>query len=359
MTMENINERWKILSLEEIEERYKEDFTWVKNVEERTDTLTKINMAYDQSVKRLVIAKSTCYREKDINEGRIEERREYLRQQLNILNDISSMLLPEPLDWFKTVNDDFEGEYSISEPILILDYIPGTDLRSKIKEKVFIDEFGKVQVNRIIKLCRKILAFLKVLEEKGYGVVGLSDEHIIILNDDVPRFVGLSHICKMREGYLDIGHLNFERTIYGYSAPELNDYSSNARFNIKGRQVGAFSLGVLMHQMICSRNKFTSSDIKGGAFVYPNATTGDFIIDINNKSYKGKLLHMLITDLCRHEVTERLMDYDEIERRLMEIEESSDEDIYEMKPIRNGTIHIQRQNKKGFLDKLKEILGLN
>ena len=114
-----------------------------------------------------------------------------------------------------------------------------------------------------------------------------------------------------------------------------------------------------MHQMICSRNKFTSSDIKGGAFVYPNATTGDFIIDINNKSYKGKLLHMLITDLCRHEVTERLMDYDEIERRLMEIEESSDEDIYEMKPIRNGTIHIQRQNKKGFLDKLKEILGLN
>ena len=38
---------------------------------------------------------------------------------------------------------------------------------------------------------------------------------------------------------------------------------------------------------------------------------------------------------------------------------SSDEDIYEMKPIRNGTIHIQRQNKKGFLDKLKEILGLN
>ena len=53
------------------------------------------------------------------------------------------------------------------------------------------------------------------------------------------------------------------------------------------------------------------------------------------------------------------MDYDEIERRLMEIEESSDEDIYEMKPIRNGTIHIQRQNKKGFLDKLKEILGLN
>ena len=48
MTMENINERWKILSLEEIEERYKENFTWVKNVEERTDTLTKINMAYNK-----------------------------------------------------------------------------------------------------------------------------------------------------------------------------------------------------------------------------------------------------------------------------------------------------------------------
>ena len=60
MTMENINERWKILSLEEIEERCKGNFNWVKAVEERTDTLTKINMAYDQSVKRLVIAKSTC-----------------------------------------------------------------------------------------------------------------------------------------------------------------------------------------------------------------------------------------------------------------------------------------------------------
>ena len=52
MTMENINERWKILSLEEIEERCKGNFNWVKAVEERTDTLTKINMAYDQSVKR-------------------------------------------------------------------------------------------------------------------------------------------------------------------------------------------------------------------------------------------------------------------------------------------------------------------
>ena len=49
--------------------------------------------------------------------------------------------------------------------------------------------------------------------------------------------------------------------------------------------MGAFSLGVLMHQIICSRYKFASSDIKGGAFVYPNATTGDFIIDVNNKSY--------------------------------------------------------------------------
>ena len=72
-------------------------------------------------------------------------------------------------------SDELEDEYSFSEPILILDYIPGIDLRSKIREKVFTDEFGKVQVNRIIKLCRKILAFLKVLEEKGYGVVGLSD----------------------------------------------------------------------------------------------------------------------------------------------------------------------------------------
>ena len=41
MTMENINERWKILSLEEIEERYKENFTWVKNVEEEQILLLK------------------------------------------------------------------------------------------------------------------------------------------------------------------------------------------------------------------------------------------------------------------------------------------------------------------------------
>lgn len=43
----------------------------------------------------------------------------------------------------------------------------------------------------------------------------------------------------------------------------------------------------------------------------------------------------------------------------MEIEEADDGDIYRVKPIRNSTIHIHRQNKKGFLDKLKEILGLN
>ena len=30
MTMENINERWKILSLEEIEERYKEQILLLK-----------------------------------------------------------------------------------------------------------------------------------------------------------------------------------------------------------------------------------------------------------------------------------------------------------------------------------------
>ena len=54
--MENINERWKILSLEEIDEGYKENFTWVKNVQERTDTLTKINKANHQSVMRLLKA---------------------------------------------------------------------------------------------------------------------------------------------------------------------------------------------------------------------------------------------------------------------------------------------------------------
>ena len=179
-----------------------------------------------------------------------------------------------------------------------------------------------------------------------------------MLNDDVPRFIGLSHICKMREGYLDIGHINFERTIYGYSAPELNDYNSNARYNIRGTQVGAFSLGVLLHQMICSRYKFNSNDIKGGAFVYPNATTGDFIIDINNGSYKGKLLHKLISDLCRHEVEERLTDYDVIERRLMEIEEVNDNDMNNMRAVKTSNPYNPYNNKKGFLDKLKEILGL-
>lgn len=350
--------RWRILPYQELESKFHENYQWFYEITNRQDTLTKLSLAYDEVVKRPVIVKNICYRKKDIVSKKIEERRKYLREQVNILNDISSILLPEPLDWINVINttDNLGKEYEGNEPILILDYIPGVELKRYIKEDKFLTkdfnhiDKGEMNVNRIIALCKKILAFLKVLEEKGYGVVGLSDEHIILLKDDVPRFVGISHLCKLNNGFLDINHINFERTIYGYSAPELNDYSM-PRNNITGRQSGAFSLGVLLHQMICSKVSFNSKDIKGGAFIYPNGDTVGQVMSINDNMEKGEALHLLIRDLCNHEISERLYDYDEIEKRLQDIEDiKGNESLDNHEEIRFC--------KKSILAKLKDMFGL-
>lgn len=347
--------RWRILPYHELESKFHENYQWFNEITNRQDTLTKLSLAYDEVVKRPVIVKKICYRKRDIVSKKIEERRKYLREQVNILNDISSILLPEPLDWINIINttDNIGKEYEGNEPILILDYIPGVELKRYIKEDKFSTEGSNntnKDINRIITLCKKVIAFLRVLEEKGYGTVGLSDDHIILLKDDVPRFVGISHLCKLKNGFLDINHINFERTIYGYSAPELNDYSE-ARNNITGRQSAAFSLGVLLHQMICSKTSFDKNHIKGGAFVYPNGDTVEQVMRINNNMEKGEAIHLLIRDLCSHEISERLYDYDEIEKRLDEIENIKEKEIF------NEHEEI-RFCKKSILEKLKDMFGL-
>ena len=126
----------------------------------------------------------------------------------------------------------------------------------------------------------------------------------------------MGRICKLRNGHLDSNHINFGRTLLGYSAPELNDISDNWGEFATSEEVGTFSLGVILHQIIIESDKFEENTLKNGSFFYPNGVTESII---KNQS-SGKALHRLISGLCDHNPKTRLVDYDYIEEILKSID---------------------------------------
>ena len=322
----NLKNRWVVLSPSKMEEICVGNWRWFYSISNRRDERTNLSLGYDDNIGKPVIVKTIEYRANDLkDETSIRKRRSVLIEQVNILNSLSSPLLPEPLDWFYVNNNydrNMDEALRASEPVLILDFEQASTLTNEVNRHSFRYRnyngisTNKIDSSKVARLGLSILNFLRLLKEKNYAYLALSPEHILLLKDYVPRFVGLGRICKLRNGHLDSNHINFGRTLLGYSAPELNDISDNWGEFATSEEVGAFSLGVILHQIIIESDKFEENTLKNGSFFYPNGVTESII---KNQS-SGKALHRLISGLCDHNPKTRLVDYDYIEEILKSID---------------------------------------
>lgn len=322
----DLKNRWVVISPDKMEEVCAGDWRGFKSISNRIDERTNLFLGYDDNIGKPVIVKTIQYRINDLkNEISIRKRRSVLIEQVNILNSISSPLLPEPLDWFYVKNNydvNMNNDLKDSEPVLILDFEQASNLADEINRHSFryrnynYGSIEKIDSSKVARLGISILNFLKLLKVKNYAYLALSPEHILLLKDYVPRFVGLGRICKLKNGHLDSSHINFGRAVLGYSAPELNDMNENWGEFATSEEVGAFSLGVILHQIIIESDKFEENTLKNGSFFYPNGITDNII---KNQS-SGKVLHRLISGLCDHNPKSRLVDYDYIEEILKSID---------------------------------------
>lgn len=322
----NLKNRWVVLSPSKMEEICAGNWRWFYSISNRRDERTNLSLGYDDNIGKPVIVKTIEYRANDLkDETSIRKRRSVLIEQVNILNSLSSPLLPEPLDWFYVNNNydrNMDEALRESEPVLILDFEQASTLTNEVNRHSFRYRnyngisTNKIDSSKVARLGLSILNFLRLLKEKNYAYLALSPEHILLLKDYVPRFVGLGRICKLRNGHLDSNHINFGRTLLGYSAPELNDISDNWGEFATSEEVGTFSLGVILHQIIIESDKFEENTLKNGSFFYPNGVTESII---KNQS-SGKALHRLISGLCDHNPKTRLVDYDYIEEILKSID---------------------------------------
>lgn len=316
--------RWSVVSPKQMEELTGERWDWFYNIQNRRYERTKLHLVFDEIVGRPAIAKTIYYRPEDTLNGEdIVKRRSILTEQITLLNDISSPLLPEPLDWFTVTNtiDGLPEKFRTSEPILILDFQPGMKLRNYISKKKLkfsqpndkVEE-PKVDTPKVGRISLRLLYFLRTLKENGYAYLDLNPDHILLLKDEIPRFVGLGRICRTMNGRLDPQSINFGMTSLGYSAPELNDPTNNWQPSREAtaEQVGAFSLGVIIHQMVYENADLDDRMIKKGSFFYPNGISEEKILQEKN----GNILDKLIAELCHHDPSKRLTDFNEIETRL-------------------------------------------
>ena len=104
---------------------------FINNVSQRPYARTNVYLGYDEYLKRQVIIKTSKYRDNDgfivcdyDSEKNIRERRIMIHAQINILNDIKSPLLPEPIDFFYVENNNpkIPARLRKEEPRLVLDY---------------------------------------------------------------------------------------------------------------------------------------------------------------------------------------------------------------------------------------------
>lgn len=296
---------------------------------------TSLTLCEDDFMLRTVLAKTVTYDERDLDSAEaIRMRRRALAAQVDILNNVASNMLPEPLDFFFVTNsfDDFSGEEAKqlkdSEPVLILDYIPGDILADKLSNnwdksfyrtedgKQFVKSPVSINVGIVMRLIGDILAFEMELYEKGYAYTALSPDHIILLGDNKPRFVGLGRICPVECDRYDVNHINFGRQLKGYSAPELNQRETNFGMQESVKAAIAFNLGVLIANIILGKTDFDEKQLKSGAYDYVNANEDREAI---RNAWHGRMIDTLICKLTDENPSRRLTDFSAILQELVMI----------------------------------------
>ncbi len=325
-----------------IDKTGKSKFHYFERIAGRTVSRSHLYLGYDERLHRPVTIKMARYRDKGTlfavsdyeSKEAVLRKRQMLKRQIEILNDINSPLLPEPIDYFEVENDDenLPAELRKNEPVLVFDFLSGKTLHHYIRngrrtieqrnqevadgEKDVVRNSDIVEVRERLRVVQEVIIFLKELREKGYAHQTINTKHIFILKDKTPRILGIGGICKTNNDVLDQSDINFRACDTGYSAPELNNPNIPAE-KITSQGVGAFSLGVVIHQLI---GNYDNLDIQlvdeFGAFKYPNGITEEAI---KNSKLKGYLVHQLICRLCHPNVDERLTDYDVISAELEKI----------------------------------------
>lgn len=359
-TNESLHNRWSVLTYEKMIELEGGSWKWFSSISDpegdyRLLERTNLTLGYDDRVGRPVIVKVIKYTPSDLQSAEgVQKRRQVLTEQIKLLNEIASPLLPEPLDWFNILNTvDALPEESLAktEPVLVLDYIPGFGLVNEIYKKKFRRRGDKtLDIPKISRLTSYILYFLRTLYEKGYMYIGLSPEHIVLLKNEIPRFVGLGRICKIDNEVLDSTHINFGRTQRGYSAPELNRVETNFGHNCNAQAVGVFSVGVIFAQLVLEETDFLQENLENGAYKYPNLTHETIIKQLP----KGEYIHDLLSQLCHPDPEKRLIDFDEIESKLSfirgdAIDENSDPIISKLSDRVGKVNYFNQKDKYGYI----------
>ena len=295
---------------------------------------TRLALAEDYFLDRMVLAKTICYDKADLyNADRIRYKRGILKAQIKILNDLGSNMLPEPLDYFEITND-FDrfglreaGEFKDTEPVLILDFIPGEVLADKLHnhyDRTFYRKDGtehftksvdKINIEAVMRLAGDILAFEEDMYEKGYAYTALSPDHIILLADNKPRFTGLGWICPISDDRYDASHINYGRRLKKCSAPELDQSAPDAGRGASVKANVAFGLGLLITSLIFARVRVEEYASKCGDY-----GGIDEIMDHRQIreacGKKGTQVCDLLAALLEGNPSQRLTDFQEIAERL-------------------------------------------
>lgn len=247
---------------------------------------TSLALCEDEFLERTVLAKTVVYEDRELDDVEsIRIRRRALAAQVDILNNVESNMLPEPLDFFLVTNtfDCFKGDavqFKDNEPILILDYIPGEVLADKLAntrdksfyrfedEKLFTKTPKDINVGIVMRLIGDILSFEMEMYDKGYAYTALSPDHIVLLGDNKPRFIGLGRICSVSGDRYDVNHINYGRQLKGYSAPEFNKLESNFGMNESVKSAIAYNLGVLIACIMLGKTSFDEGNLNAGAYDY-------------------------------------------------------------------------------------------
>lgn len=285
---------------------------------------TSLALCEDEFLERTVLAKTVIYEDRDLDDVEaIKRRRRVLAAQVDILNNVESNMLPEPLDFFLVTNtfDSFEGnavQLKDNEPILILDYIPGEVLADKLanmRDKSFYrPEDGKsftktpenINVGIVMRLVGDILAFEMELLDKGYAYTALSPDHIVLLGDNKPRFTGLGRICPVSGDRYDVNHINYGRQLKGYSAPEFNKRENNFGINESVKAAIAYNLGVLIACIMLGKTSFDERELNAGAYDYAKATQDRQKI---SSAWHGRMIDSLICKLTDEVPSRRLTNF--------------------------------------------------
>jgi hypothetical protein len=299
-----------------------------------------------EGTSRLALLRTVRYRPVDLRSSdAVGVRRLALEAQLDLLRRIDSPLLPEPLDWFQGANATEPGmprALRDTEPVLVTAWQPGETVEALLARSGFAacgqptvhpseSLRPRADVGRIVRLARKLVAFLAVLQEHGVVWFGLCPAHVVVQRDDSIRLLGLGSLCPIRpDGSLDDSHPNFLRTLRGYVPPGLTEDADGgaAARSADPASIAPFALGATLLQMLAGLPSLPADWLEAGTLRYPNPDAGRMVLAQGH----GARLHQLLAELCCPSAKHRLTGLEAIDERLEELAGAFDSELPARQP---------------------------